>query len=106
MQYYKFGSWLKKKNSNYFLSFKTETILELFLRENFPDDCNSMLSEGIDRELIKRYQIQNIFWNENAVSEASKFRKKYWDELLKIRAKLILKSKISQASIKFKRWKN
>jgi hypothetical protein len=48
MFYYKFGSSLKKKNSNYFLSFKTETILELFLRENFPENCKSMFSEGID----------------------------------------------------------
>jgi hypothetical protein len=100
MLYNKFGSSLKKKNSNYFLSLKTETILELFLRENFPDNCNSMFSEGIDWELVKRYQIQNIFWNENAASETSKFRKKCWDELLKIRTKLILKSKISQASFK------
>jgi hypothetical protein len=38
--YYKFGSSLNKKNSNFFLSFKAETILELFLRENFPGNCN------------------------------------------------------------------
>jgi hypothetical protein len=100
MLYYKFGSSLKKKNSNYFLSFKTETILELFLREDFPDDCKAMFSDGIIWELVKRYQIQIIFWNENAISETSKFRKKCWDELLKIRAKLIFKSKISQASFK------
>jgi hypothetical protein len=100
MLYYKFGSSLKKKNSNYFLSFKAETILELFLRENFPNNRNSMFSKGIDWELIKRYQIQNIFWNKDADSETSKFRKMWWDELLKRRTNLILKSRKSQTSIK------
>jgi hypothetical protein len=59
-----------------------------------------MFSKGIYWELIKRYQIQNIFWNKDAVSETSKFPKMCWDELLKRRTNLILKSRKSQKSIK------
>jgi hypothetical protein len=100
MFYYKFGSSLNGKKSNYFLSMKAETIFELFLRENFPSNCNSMYSLGIDWIIIKRYRIKNIFWNKDAVSETSELRKNYWDELLKLRTNLILKSRKSQTLFK------
>jgi hypothetical protein len=40
--YYRFGSSLYKKKTNYTLSMKTETIFNLFLSENFPDSFFSL----------------------------------------------------------------
>jgi hypothetical protein len=93
MLYYRFGSPLKKKKFNYFTVMIAENIFELFMKENFSRTEKEWITEGIDWEIINRFQIRNIFWDVISTSETSNLRKYWWDRLTKLRAEEMFKSK-------------
>jgi hypothetical protein len=72
---------------------KADTILNLFLMENFPNNCSSLLSKCADWEIFRKFRTKEIFWNINATSITSDNRKCLWDKLINLRTSFVLKSK-------------
>jgi hypothetical protein len=92
--YYLFGSSLHKKKVDYILEMKAETILSLFLEENFPDSNFSLMPKCVDWDTFEKFKIYNIFWNNNAISNTTKSRKYLWDKLINLGAKFISRSEV------------
>jgi hypothetical protein len=102
LMYYRFGSSLRNKKTNYMLNMKSETILNLFWRENFPNYNFSMFTRFVDWSIFDKFQIYNIFWNNDAVSKTSICHDELWDKLVNLRVKFILKAKPSTRSLKLR----
>jgi hypothetical protein len=60
------------------------------------------MTKSVDWNTFEKFQIYNIFWNNNAISNTTKNRNYLWDELINLRAKLISRSEVSRKNLKLK----
>jgi hypothetical protein len=57
-------------------------------------------SNCINWEIFEKFNICNIYWDKNAISNTSKIRSCLWDKLLNLHAKFISKSKSINGKLK------
>jgi hypothetical protein len=102
LSYYRFVSSLRRKKHDYLLEMKSETILSLFLKENFPRENILWGSNCINWEIFEKFNICNIYWDKNAISNTTKSRGCLWDKLLNLHTKFISKSKSINGKLKLR----
>jgi hypothetical protein len=82
------------------MEMKAETILNLFLKENFPKSIFLLMSKCIDWNIFEKFQIYNIFWNNKAISNTTKSHICLWNKLINLGAKFISRLEVSRKNLK------
>jgi phenylalanyl-tRNA synthetase alpha subunit len=89
--YYRFGSSRKKKKYNYLMQLRDEATTKMYDLEKIPKTISEMNST-IGFRIARKYQIMEIFWEDNVISETTKHRARIWAALYKIRGDIKYKT--------------
>jgi hypothetical protein len=82
--YYRFGSSRKKKKYNYLMQIGDEAIIEMYDLEKIGKTISEMNSP-MGFRIARKYQIKEIIWEDNGISETTKHRARIWSALYKLR---------------------
>jgi hypothetical protein len=97
-----FQIWIltKKKKHNYLLQLDDELISSLYHWETKGLKASEW-KENNGLQLAHKYQIKEIFWDDEAITETTIYRKRIWSGLDEYDGNI--KSKCIQSNIKFKK---